>query len=150
MTATMQSNPIYYSLSSLSSGHAAAQRTVVLHKRPEHNGFGLFLGEDVPSGLYVVTVEGNTPAADADIQPGDRIVAINGESVSSMSTDPKAAIVKAASQSDRMTLTVESRNLMQTTQPSLSRSQNVLHAPPRPPRAPIHMQADRRSMDLER
>ncbi|UJR32032.1 hypothetical protein I4U23_019500 [Adineta vaga] len=117
-----QSNPVYYSISSLSSGRKPSSRTISLHKGPNHNGFGLFLGEDVPNGLYVVTVERNSPASEANIQPGDRILAVNGQPISSMSKDPKEIVVEAAMNSNTLTFTIESTDTLQTIQPSLLNS----------------------------
>jgi C-terminal processing protease CtpA/Prc len=111
MASSIQSNPTYYSVS---SGQKPQPRTVVIHKRPDHSGFGVFIGEDVPVGLYVITVERNSPAADANIQPGDRVIAVNGQSVSSMSGNPKDAVLNAATNAESLTLTLQSSNLMDT------------------------------------
>jgi C-terminal processing protease CtpA/Prc len=116
MASSTQSNPVYYSLSSLSSGQNLQSRTVVLHKRPDHDGFGVYIGEDIPSGLYIVTIERNSPASDANIQPGDRVLAVNGQLVSSMSKNPKETLMKAASNADSLTLTIQSNNILQTLQ----------------------------------
>jgi C-terminal processing protease CtpA/Prc len=114
MTSTIQSNPLYYSLATLSSGQNSSSKTVVLHKRADHEGFGIYIGEDIPSGLYIVTVERNSPASDANVQPGDRILAVNGELVSSMRTNPKEILVKAATNAQNLTLTIQSTNIFQT------------------------------------
>jgi C-terminal processing protease CtpA/Prc len=111
MATSTQSNPVYYSLS---TDKNPTSRTVVLNKRPGHSGFGVYLGEDVPSGLYIVTVERNSPAADANIQPGDRVLAVNGQLVSSMSGNPKDMVVKAATNSESLTLTIQSTDIFQT------------------------------------
>jgi C-terminal processing protease CtpA/Prc len=114
MASSIHSNPVYYSLASLSSRQNPSTRTVVLHKRPEHSGFGVYVGEDVPSGLYIVTVERNSPASDANIQPGDRVLAVNGQAVSSMATNPKDALIRAATNAQNLTLTIQSTNIFQT------------------------------------
>ena len=111
MSTKVRSNPIYYSLSSCSSGNNSLLRTVVLHKRPDHRDFGIYIGEDVPSGLYVVTVERDSAATDADILPGDRVLAVNGQLISSMSKNPKQAVLEAASNAQRLTLTIQSTNI---------------------------------------
>ena len=117
MANIMQSNPVYYSLASLTSGQQQQQssvRTVVLHKQPGQTGFGVYIGEDIPSGLYVVTVERNSPAADANIQPGDRVLAVNGQSVASIPTNPKEVLVNAAANAQSLTLTIKSTDIFQT------------------------------------
>jgi S1-C subfamily serine protease len=114
MATNVQSNPVYYSLASLTSSKHGASRTVVLHKRPDHNGFGVYIGEDVPKGLYVVTVEINSPAADAKIQPGDRVLAVNGQLVSSMTTNPKEVLTKEATNAENLTLTIQSTDIFET------------------------------------
>lgn len=120
MASAVQSNPVYYSLSEFSSvpysstSSTPSSRTVVLRKRSGHDGFGVYIGEDIPSGLYVVTVERNSPASDVNIQPGDRVLSINGKLVSSMSENPKEVLVKAASNSDTLTLTIQSNNILQS------------------------------------
>jgi C-terminal processing protease CtpA/Prc len=127
MASSIHSNPVYYSLASLSSRQNPPTKTVVLHKRPDHNGFGVYIGEDVPSGLYIVTVERNSPASDADIQPGDRVLAINGQAVSSMSTNPKDTLIKAATNSQSLSLTVQSTDIYQTLDIPLANSTKDNH-----------------------
>lgn len=110
MATITQSNPVYYS----STSDKQSSRTVVLHKRSSQNGFGIYLGEDVPSGLYIVTVDRNSPASEANIQPGDRVLAVNGQLVSSMSENPKDIVVKAASNSDTLTLIIQTTDIFQS------------------------------------
>lgn len=112
MATTVQSNPTYYSLSSFSSGLKTSNRDVILQRRINHDGFGIYIGEDVPSGLYIVTVERGSPAAEANLQPGDRIVAINGQSLS-MIRNPKEVLVQAASNSSSLQLTVQTTNIFE-------------------------------------
>lgn len=87
-------------------------RTVVLHKRSDQQSFGAYIGEDVPSGLYVVTIEPNSPAWEANVQPGDRIVAVNGQSVSSMHRNLKEIITKLAKNSQTLTLSLKSTSVL--------------------------------------
>lgn len=114
MQTNVQSNPIYYSLSSFTSGQNSSTRDVVLHRHPGHNGFGIFIGEDVPSGIYIVTVERNSPAEQANIQPGDRIIAVNGQLVSSMTTSPKEVIANEAGKSQSLSLRIRSTDIFET------------------------------------
>ncbi|CAF3175996.1 unnamed protein product [Rotaria sp. Silwood2] len=111
MATTVLSNSVYYSVS---SGPHSSARNIVLHKRPDHTGFGIYIGEDVPSGLYIATVERNSPAANANIQPGDRVLAVNGQSVSSMVKNPKETLIKAANNSQTLTLTIQSTDIFET------------------------------------
>jgi len=92
----------------------AKPRTVVLHKRPDYHSFGIYVGEDVPVGIYIVTIEPNSPAVDANIQPGDRILAVNGQLVSSMLTNPKDMLVQTAANAQSLTLTIQSTNILET------------------------------------
>ena len=73
----------------------------------------MYIGQDVPAGLYVVTVERNSPAAAANVQPGDRVLAVNGQLVSTMSRNPKDLLIKAASHSLELTLTIESTDIFE-------------------------------------
>ncbi|CAF3420409.1 unnamed protein product [Rotaria socialis] len=111
MVITIQSNPIYYSLSSCSSNPSSSAREVVLHRRVDRDAFGVYIGEDVPSGLYVVTVESGSPAAVANIQPGDRVLAIDGQLVSTMKS-PKDMLIQIASNSPTLRLTIQSTNML--------------------------------------
>lgn len=117
MANTTQSNPVYYSLGSLnSSSNSSSTRTVILHRRPDHEGFGVYIGEDVPSGLYIVTVERNSPAAEANIQPGDRVIAFNGQPVASIQHNPKEKLMEAAANSHSLSLTIKSTDLYHSLQ----------------------------------
>lgn len=88
-------------------------RTVILHKRANHPTFGIYLAEDVPSGIYIVTIEPNSPAAEAQIQPGDRLLAVNGQSVSTMSSNPKHKIAKIAQTARSLSLMIQSMHLLE-------------------------------------
>ena len=57
-------------------------RTVVLRKRSNQHRFGLYISDDIPSGVYIVTIEHNSAAMEAGLQPGDRILAVNGQLIS--------------------------------------------------------------------
>ncbi|CAF1027940.1 unnamed protein product [Adineta steineri] len=157
MATSTHSNPVYYSLSSIPpTGQKSTTRTVVLERGPEHNGFGLYLAEDVPTGLYVVTVERNSPAANANIQPGDRVLAVNGQLVSSMTENPKDMVVKAAVNSQSFTLTVQSTDIFKTIDMPLASSflennnnntikhlyENNLNKPQRPEKRTINATLD--------
>ena len=61
-------------------------------------------GSVLPSGAYVAAVEDGTPAAEAGIQAGDIIVAVNGEVVADQSALTKA--VGAFGAGDELTITV--------------------------------------------
>lgn len=61
-------------------------------------------GSVLPSGAYVAAVEDGTPAAEAGIQAGDIIVAVNGEVVTDQSALTKA--VGAFGAGDELTITV--------------------------------------------
>lgn len=111
MASNIQSNPVYYSLSALSSGQNSSTRTVVLRRRPDHDTFGVYIGEDVPAGLYIVTVERNSPASDANIQPGDRVLAVNGQLISSVTSNPKEMVRRAAVNAQTLTLTIQSTDI---------------------------------------
>lgn len=84
--------------------------TVVLEKNRTYPHFGVFIGRDIPSGLYVVTIEPQSPAAQANIQPGDRVLAINGQLVSSFIDDPTDIIYRLAYQTERLTLSLTRSN----------------------------------------
>ena len=113
MSFASQSNPTYYSLSSVSTNSQPTSRTVTLRRASEQSSFGVYIGQDVPAGLYVVTVERNSPAAAANIQPGDRVLEVNGQLVSSMSKNPNDLLIKAASQSLTLTLTIQSTDILE-------------------------------------
>ena len=81
--------------------------TVVLHKNPGYPNFGIYIGEDVPSGLYVVTTEPNSPAAQENIRPGDRVLAFNGQLVSSLSTNARDILARTAATAQTLTLSLE-------------------------------------------
>ncbi len=87
--------------------------TIVLYKNSSHT-FGMYIGQDVPSGIYIVTTEVNSPAAKANIQPGDRVLAVNGQLVSSMNKNPREMITEIAKNSNSLTLSIEPSNILQT------------------------------------
>jgi S1-C subfamily serine protease len=87
-------------------------RTITLHKRSDYDSFGIYLGEDVPSGVYIITVDPNSPASVANVQPGDRIIAVNGQAVSSMSRGPQEMITHLAKSSQSLTLALKSSNIV--------------------------------------
>lgn len=111
-TSFQTNNPIYYSLSE-STHSGSSTRTVELRKRPNQQSFGFYIGDDFPSGLYVVTVERGSPAAEARIQPGDRVLAVNGQLVSTVPVNPKQMVIRAASHAQSLTLTIQPTDLFQ-------------------------------------
>ncbi|CAF3689986.1 unnamed protein product [Rotaria sp. Silwood1] len=88
------------------------QRTVTLHKRPDQQIFGLRLGNDISHGIYIITIEPNSPAADAYIQPGDRILAVNGQLISQILGNPREIVSELASRVQSLTLTLESSDIL--------------------------------------
>jgi len=93
--------------------------TVVLHKNSNHS-FGMYIGEDIPTGIYIVTTETNSPAANANIQPGDRVLAVNGQLVSSMPKNAKEMIIQIANKAESLTLSIQPTNLLKTIDPLLT------------------------------
>ncbi|CAF4638697.1 unnamed protein product [Rotaria sp. Silwood2] len=89
------------------------QRTVVLHKRSDQQFFGLHFGDDIPSGIYIITIEPNSPAAEANIQPGDRVLAVNGQLVSQISRNPRETVLKIARHVQTLTLTIQPSNILE-------------------------------------
>ncbi|CAF4096499.1 unnamed protein product [Rotaria sordida] len=87
--------------------------TVVLHKRSDQNNFGIYFGDDIPSGVYVITIEPNSPAADANIQPGDSVLAVNGQLISELPKNPREIISEIAKHTQTLTLTIQSSNILQ-------------------------------------
>jgi S1-C subfamily serine protease len=101
-----------------------SSHTVVLHRRSDYHSFGLYVAEDVPSGVYVVTVAPNSPAANSNIQPGDRVLAINEQLVSSMHNNPIEMIRQLSITSQSLTLTIQPSNILQTLNVPLSNNLN--------------------------
>ncbi|CAF5068054.1 unnamed protein product, partial [Rotaria sp. Silwood1] len=87
-------------------------RTVVLHKRSDQQIFGLHFGDDIPYGVYIITIEPNSPAADADIQPGDRVLAVNGQLVSQIFGNPREIVSEFSNRVQSLTLTLESSDIL--------------------------------------
>ena len=154
MANNLQSNPLYYSFSSTSSSQTT--RTVTLNKKFNQYSFGVYVGQDVPSGLYVVTVELGSPAADAQIQPGDRVLAVNGQLVSQMTGNPKKTLMDLAIQSQTLTLTIQSTDIfakLNLPSPNLTgqaTTSNFISQPSLPPRQPrtIRRPFTTRSLDV--
>ncbi|CAF3690053.1 unnamed protein product [Rotaria sp. Silwood1] len=91
---------------------AITHRTVTLHKRTYQPIFGLYFGDDIPYGVYIITIEPNSPAADAYIQPGDRILAVNGQLISQMFGNPREIVSELANRVQSLTLTLQSTNIL--------------------------------------
>ena len=96
-----------------SMNSSRSPRTVALRKRPNFPTFGVYLGNDVPSGVYVVTVQPNSPAAQAKIQPGDRVLAVNDQLVASMPKNAKDMIVDLAHRAQSLSLTIQPTDLFE-------------------------------------
>lgn len=150
MANNIQSNPVYYSLSSVSSGQNLPTRTVVLHRRSDHAGFGVYIGEDVPAGLYIVTVERNSPASDANIQPGDRVLAVNGQLVSTMKNNPKEMLIQAATNAQSLSLTIQSTDVFRVLDIPLTNSSRANQERSTHNQYPTVQTFTSNSMDLER
>ncbi|CAF3651245.1 unnamed protein product [Rotaria socialis] len=88
-----------------------SEYTVVLHKRSDQQSFGLYIGEDYPFGVYIITIEPHSPAAEANVHAGDRIISVNGQMVSKMSTNPKETVSNIAKRAQRLTLSIQSSNI---------------------------------------
>lgn len=87
-------------------------RTLILRKGPQQATFGLYLADDVSQGLYIFTVEPKSPAADANIQPGDRLVAVNGQWIRSMLKNPKQTVLELAQRVRTLTVTIQPSDLL--------------------------------------
>ena len=88
-------------------------RTIVLRKRTGQSTFGLYLADDYPQGIYIVTIEPNSPAAEAKIAPGDRLLAVNGQWVRYLSNNPKETILQLATRSRSLTVTIQPSDLLE-------------------------------------
>ena len=60
----------------------------------QYNGIGILIGQPDAEGALVLDVYDETPAAQAGVQPGDRIVAVDGVSIGGMLLDELAAANK--------------------------------------------------------
>ena len=87
-------------------------RTIVLTKRANQSTFGLYLANDIPQGIYIVTIEANSPAAEAKIRPGDRLLAVNGQLVRLMIKNPKETVLQIAQYARSLTVTIEASDLL--------------------------------------
>lgn len=85
---------------------------IVLQRTAQHQYFGIYVCEDVPTGVYVATIEPDSPAAKANIQPGDRVIGINGQSVLSLNMNPQQAVIRIAHQSDTITLSIAPSDIL--------------------------------------
>lgn len=59
----------------------------------QYNGIGILIGQPDAEGALVLDVYDETPAAQAGVQPGDRIVAVDGVSIGGMLLDELAAAI---------------------------------------------------------
>ncbi|CAF2073572.1 unnamed protein product [Rotaria magnacalcarata] len=87
------------------------EHTVVLHKRSDQQSFGLYIGEDYPVGVYIITIEPDSPAAQGNVHAGDRIISVNGQMVSKMATNPKETVSNIAKNAHSLTLSIQPSNI---------------------------------------
>ncbi|CAF1175374.1 unnamed protein product, partial [Didymodactylos carnosus] len=88
-------------------------RYVRLQKVQDHDSFGVYIEEDISHGLYVVTVENNSPAFNAQIQPGDRILGVNDQRIANVQ-NPKEFIVEKAINARSIDLVILPSNILHT------------------------------------
>lgn len=80
-------------------------RTYQLSSSNEYNDIGMSLVKDSSGGFQIVTVYPNSPAAYAGVSVGMIITAVNGENVSSYSTDEVRVLIRSK-MNEKFTLTV--------------------------------------------
>lgn len=81
-------------------------KEVILLKKQNETNFGLFLGDDYPTGVYVVSIELNTAAWRSGISPGDKILTVNGVPIRNFGKNGRFFLSKMASKSEILFLTV--------------------------------------------
>ncbi|TGZ73943.1 hypothetical protein CRM22_001223 [Opisthorchis felineus] len=79
--------------------HSPALRQVVLHRNGTCQRFGMKLGRtDSPEQItYIAMILPRSPACDAGLQVGDRILTINGSSVDSMTLESAIDLIRTTS-----------------------------------------------------
>lgn len=135
MSIDAELNPTYYFTSSVPSNNES--RTVILRKQNYGDNFGIYVGQDVPYGLYVVTVDPHSPAAKANVRPGDRVLTINGQSVSNIKGNAKQVLINLAAQVQSISLEIQSTNLFENLDIPLNYS-SVESAPSAPTFQPLN------------
>ena len=80
-------------------------RTYQLSSSNEYSDIGMSLVKDSSGGFQIVTVYPNSPAAFAGVGTGMVITAVNGENVSSLSTDEVRTLIRSK-MNEKFTLTI--------------------------------------------
>ena len=77
----------------------------------DYIGIGAAVAENTESGRkYVTRIESGWPADKAGMKVGDEIIALNGESVSSMSVDDMVKLIRAGKEGTKLVFTVIRRD----------------------------------------
>lgn len=86
-----------------------------------YEGVGITIGQtEDGSGLTIVEVKADSPAAQAGIQAGDILTAVNGTDVTSLSVSDAASLIRNAD-SDTVTLTLEREGTKEPIQAQVTR-----------------------------
>ncbi|CAF4398358.1 unnamed protein product, partial [Rotaria magnacalcarata] len=62
-------------------------------------------------GVYIITIEPDSPAAQGNVHAGDRIISVNGQMVSKMATNPKETVSNIAKNAHSLTLSIQPSNI---------------------------------------
>ena len=83
-------------VNSVSATSPSNPRLCHIVKWPDFQGYGFNLhAEKDKPGQYIGSVDNDSPAEDADLRQGDRIVAVNGENVESKTHQEVIMLIKA-------------------------------------------------------